>query len=60
MLSEEESATILDIADSLNYGLSPQDMDRYRQLCDDIYTVSPKDSKIAVTASILYRSAQPL
>ena len=60
MLSEEEAATILDIADSLNYGLSPQDMDRYRQLCDDIYTVSPKDSKIAVTASILYRIAQPL
>lgn len=60
MLSQEEDAAITDVAQLLNYSLYyPEDIARYKDLCDDVYLIS-SDSKIAETAQILYNHIQPL
>ena len=59
MLSQEDTVTIIDIAQSLNYSLYySEEIERYQELCDDVYLTS-SDSKIAETAQILYSHIQP-
>ena len=60
LLSLEEDSIVSGTAQLLNYSLySSAEIERYKELCDGIY-LTASDPKVAETASILYRSIQPL
>ena len=57
MLANEDEATIQNVASYLDEGLySLEEINRFRELTDNIYVTTPHDSKVSELASFLHRN----